>query len=319
MGGPRPGNYAASARESLPALPGDRGARSVNNGPMTTNQRTLAIDIGGTGIKAAVLKADGTMDGERQRVATTYPMPPDKLIRVISGLAAKLPAYARASAGFPGVVREGRVVTAPHFVTRSGPGTETVPALAAQWSGFDLAGTLAETLGVPVRVANDADLQGSDVISGKGLELVVTLGTGVGTGLFYNGHLAPHLEIAHHPFEKGRTYNEAIGEAARKKIGKRRWNRRVRRALRTLQGLINYDHLYIGGGNSGRVKFKLGPDVTIVDNDAGLLGGIKLWQTEELGSTRTAGSTPAKKAPARPAPVSPRRTPSGRTPPPPTR
>ncbi|MHB1444296.1 MAG: ROK family protein, partial [Acidimicrobiales bacterium] len=255
---------------------------------MTTNQRTLAIDIGGTGIKAAVLKADGTMDGERQRVATTYPMPPDKMIKVISGLTARLPAFDRASAGFPGVVREGRVVTAPHFVTKSGPGSEEVPALVAQWANFDLAGALAKALGVPVRVANDADLQGSDVISGKGLELVVTLGTGVGTGLFYNGHLAPHLEIAHHPFEKGRTYNEAIGEAARRQIGKRRWNRRVKRALRALQSLTNYDHLYIGGGNSGRVKFKLGPDTTIVDNDAGLLGGIKLWETEELGSTRSA-------------------------------
>ncbi|HVA43144.1 MAG TPA: ROK family protein [Acidimicrobiales bacterium] len=293
----------------------------------TTNQRTLAIDIGGTGIKAAVLHADGTMDGERQRVATTYPMPPDKLINVISGLAAKLPPFDRASAGFPGVVREGRVLTAPHFVTKSGPGTEEVPALVAQWDGFDLTGALAEALRVPVRVANDADLQGSDVISGKGLELVVTLGTGVGTGLFYNGHLAPHLEIAHHPFEKGRTYNEAIGEAARRQIGKRRWNRRVKRAIRTLDALINYDHLYIGGGNSGRVKFKLDPDITIVDNDAGLLGGIKLWQTEELGSTRSATAPPTKArpaakaapAPARRPPVSPRRTPSGRTPPPRTR
>jgi polyphosphate glucokinase len=271
---------------------------------MSSLPRTLAVDVGGTGIKAAVLDSTGNMHGERVRIATTYPMPPSKLVEVIGELAAKLPAFNRVSIGFPGVVREGHVLTAPHFVTESGPGTKVVPALSKQWAGFDLAGQVGTALSAPVRLANDADLQGADVVSGKGLELVVTLGTGLGTGVFYNGHLSPHLELAHHPFMKGLTYNEAIGEAARRKIGNRRWNKRVSKAITTLHDLFLYDHLYIGGGNSSRVTAKLGADTTIVDNQAGLLGGIKLWETDELGSRRPAGTTAspptsAKTAPAR--------------------
>lgn len=280
---------------------------------MSSEPRTLAVDVGGTGIKASVLDAGGQMDGDRVRVPTTYPMPPTKMVEIIRELAAKLPAFQRVSIGFPGVVRDGKVVTAPHFVTKSGPGTKVLKSLVSQWSGFDLAGETSKALAAPVRLANDADLQGSDVISGRGLELVVTLGTGVGTGLFYNGALAPHLELAHHPFMKDLTYNEAIGEAARRQLGSRRWNKRVQRAIRTLHDLILYDHLYIGGGNSRRIKFELGPDTTIVDNRAGLLGGIKLWETAQLGVGPSRPTpAPAKRAPRR-------KSPSGQTPPPPPR
>ena len=278
---------------------------------MSSETCTLAVDVGGTGIKASVLDAGGQMDGDRVRVPTTYPMPPTKMVEIIGELAAKLPAFQRVSIGFPGVVRDGKVVTAPHFVTKSGPGTKVLKSLVTQWSGFDLAGETSKALSAPVRLANDADLQGSDVISGRGLELVVTLGTGVGTGLFYNGALAPHLELAHHPFMKDLTYNEAIGEAARRQLGSRRWNKRVQRAIRTLHDLILYDHLYIGGGNSRRIKFELGPDTTIVDNTAGLLGGIKLWETAQLG-VGPGRPTPAQRAPRR-------KSPSGQTPPPPPR
>ncbi|MFN2606708.1 MAG: ROK family protein [Acidimicrobiales bacterium] len=239
---------------------------------------TLAIDIGGTGLKASVLDATGAMEVDRVRVPTTYPLPPPALVTALAGLVSPLPAYDRISAGFPGVVRKGRVLTAPHFVTAAGPGTEILPELVAAWRGFDLAGELSRALGKPAKVVNDADLQGAAVVAGHGLELVVTLGTGVGTGLFMDGHLAPHLEIAHHPFRKGQTYNEQIGDAARKRVGAKKWNRRVARALTTLDALLNPDHVYLGGGNAARVTLDLGPGVTVVDNAAGILGGIKLWE-----------------------------------------
>lgn len=258
--------------------------------------RTLAFDIGGTGLKAEVLDAAGQPVGDRARVDTTYPMSPQDMLEALAGLAAQLPGYHRISAGFPGVVRENRVLTAPHFVTVAGPGTAVDPELEKAWSGFPLGEELGRRLAAPARVANDADLQGAAVIKGVGLELVVTLGTGVGTGLFYRGILAPHLEIAHHPLRKGETYNEQLGEAARKRIGNRKWNKRVRLAIDALRGLVLYDRLYIGGGNSARIAFELRDDEEIVDNSAGLLGGIRLW--EGLGdwpapvSPGPAGSVP---------------------------
>jgi len=240
--------------------------------------RTLAIDIGGSGLKASVLDAHGAMVAPRVRVPTTYPMSPDALVAALTQLVAPLPSFDRVSAGFPGVVRNGRVVVALKFVTEGGPGTKVRPDLVAAWKDFDLAGALSEALGRPTRVANDADLQGAAVVAGNGVELVVTLGTGVGTGLFLDGRAAPHLELAHHPFRKGQTYDEQLGDAARRKVGAKKWNKRVREALDNFVVLLNPDHVYIGGGNAEHLDLDLGHDMTVVDNTAGILGGIKLWE-----------------------------------------
>ncbi len=264
---------ASDAVQPGPTAPGSpSGAPGAADG-----LRTLAIDIGGTGLKASVLDADGAMVADRVRIPTTYPCPPETMVKRLAGLVVPLPAYDRVSVGFPGLVRKGHVVTAPHFVTREGPGTEIVDELVAAWSGFDLAGQLAARFGKPTRAANDADLQGAAVVSGVGLELVLTLGTGFGTGLFYEGRLAPHLEVAHHPFRHGETYNQQLGEAALQEIGQKRWNKRVEKAITCLFELLHYDHLFVGGGNAKHLAFDLGPLGTVVDNKAGILGGIWLW------------------------------------------
>jgi polyphosphate glucokinase len=246
---------------------------------------TLAIDIGGTGLKASVLDASGAMVADRVRKATTYPMPPsgsDGMVPTLKKLVSPLPEADRVSAGFPGMV-----LSAPHFVTTSGPGSAEDEKLVGAWSHFDLAGALAEAIGKPTRVANDADVQGLAVIDGKGLELVITLGTGFGTALFLDGQLLPHLEIAHQPFRKGDTYNDQLGERIRKEIGDHRWNRRAQKAFRTLDAMFFFDRLYIGGGNASRVKRddlgELRDRTTVVDNTAGILGGIKLWEGHHLG------------------------------------
>ena len=244
---------------------------------------TLAIDVGGTGLKASVLDAAGAMVADRVRVETPYPLSPDRLTRVLAELVAPLPKAERVSVGFPGMVRSGKVLTAPHFVTVAGPGTEVDPALLAAWTGFGLAEALAAQLGRPARVANDADLQGAAVVGWKGFELVLTLGTGFGTGLFFDGRLLPHLEIAHQPFRKGETYNQQLGENARKEVGDDRWSKRVIKAVAILRDLTFFDHCYVGGGNAKRLGGNLPDDVSIVDNMAGILGGIKLWEGTHLG------------------------------------
>jgi polyphosphate glucokinase len=249
---------------------------------------TLAVDVGGTGLKASVLDADGAMVADRVKVPTPYPIPPDKLVTTLGKLVAPLPKAERASVGFPGMVRAGMVLSAPHFSCKHGPGSPVDDELAALWSNFDLTTALTEAFGMPTKVANDADVQGAAVVSGNGLEFVMTLGTGFGSGLFYEGRLMPHLEIAHQPFRKGETYNDQIGEAARKEIGEERWNRRVQKAIKNMRALMFFDHLYIGGGNSRRlVRDDLDDDVTIVDNTAGILGGIKLWETDHVAVTET--------------------------------
>jgi polyphosphate glucokinase len=238
---------------------------------------TLTVDVGGTALKASVLGLDGTLCCEPVRAATTYPCPPEALVRGLRELVRPLPAYDRVSVGFPGMVRAGRVLSASNLATTAGPGTATSPELLEAWSAFDLRAALESELGRPTRVVNDAELQGAAVVTGAGLEVVVTLGTGFGTAVFDDGRLAPHLELAHHPFRKGQTYDQQLGDAARKRIGTRRWNGRVAAAVEVLDTVFFYDHLFIGGGNSRRVKLDLGPKVSLVDNLAGILGGIRLW------------------------------------------
>ena len=238
---------------------------------------TLALDIGGTGLKASVLDATGVMLTDRARIKTTYPVTPDQLVEQLAGLAKPLPGYDRVSAGFPGVVRAGHVITAPHLVTVAGPGTKTSKTLLAQWGGFDLAGALTTTLGKPARVLNDADLQGLDVVTGHGLEVVVTLGTGFGTAVFANGRLGPHLELSQHPFRKEETYDEQLGDTARKRVGAKRWNKRLTEAIANLRTLFLFDHLYLGGGNTRHITIALPHDITVIDPNAGLLGGLRLW------------------------------------------
>jgi polyphosphate glucokinase len=273
-----PPDGTAATGASPGAAASDAAAKTEPRRPLT-----LGVDIGGTGLKASVCDADAAMVADRVKVPTTYPMSPDKLATTLTKLVAPLPAAERASVGFPGMVRDGRVLSAPHFSTKHGPGSAVDPDLLGLWSGFDLATALSEAFSLPTKVANDADIQGAAVVSGHGLEFMITLGTGFGTGLFYRGQLMPHLEIAHQPFRKGETYNEQLGEAARKEIGEERWNKRVQKAVTILRGLLFFDHLYIGGGNSRRVnRHHLDDDVTIVDNTAGIIGSVKLWSADHV-------------------------------------
>ncbi|MBI4501113.1 MAG: ROK family protein [Gemmatimonadetes bacterium] len=229
---------------------------------------TLAIDIGGSGLKATVLDPNGQMLVERIRVATPRPITPPILVDALVELAKPLPEFDRVSVGFPGVVRNGVVRTAINLDPQTFP-------------GFDLAVALESRFGKPVRVINDADMQGYGAIRGEGVELVITLGTGMGSALFCDGKLAPHLELAHHPFHKGRTYEHELGEQARRRFTRRKWNRRVKEAIEALRTLTNFDHMYIGGGNAKRLELELPADVTVVDNNAGVLGGIRLWESEK--------------------------------------
>jgi polyphosphate glucokinase len=236
---------------------------------------TLAIDIGGTGLKATVLDAKGRMRCERVRIPTPIGARPTRIVALLTELARSLPQYERVAVGFPGMVRDGRVLTAPNL------GNDL-------WKGFPLATVLGKALRAPVRLANDADVQGFAVIAGRGLELVVTLGTGFGTALYEDGRLCPHLEISQMPFRKGETYDQQLGNRTRKAIGDEKWQKRVWLAIENLRVLTTFDHLYIGGGNAARLVGPLPANVTVVDNRAGLCGGAFLWRDESGKAARSA-------------------------------
>ena len=234
---------------------------------MSENPRTLCVDIGGTGIKTLVLGPDGKAVGERKRVDTPRPATPRALVKAIVGLAGQQGAFDRVSVGFPGVVKKGVVHTAFN--------------LHKDWIGVDVDRVLTKELGKPVRAANDADVQGLGAAKGEGVELVITLGTGFGSSLFVDGRLVPNVQLAHHTGWNKKTYEDELGNKALKKAGKKKWNKRVSRAIESLSALFNYDRLYIGGGNAQKIKFELPPRVKVVSNVEGLLGGLALWNGEE--------------------------------------
>jgi polyphosphate glucokinase len=225
---------------------------------------TLAVDIGGTGTKTMLLDETGQSISERLRDETPHPATPEAIVDIIVKQAGQHGNFDRISVGFPGVVHDGVIFSAPN--------------LDKSWEGFDLANALSSRLGKPARVANDADVQGYAAIQGKGVELVITLGTGLGSALYLDGKLVPNLELAHHPFRGDKTYEECVGVKALKKSGKKKWNRDVARAIQELRKAINFQSLYIGGGNAKKLDGTLPTDTKVVDNTAGLLGGIALWR-----------------------------------------
>jgi polyphosphate glucokinase len=229
-----------------------------------TSPKFLSIDIGGSHIKATILNDSGALQMDYDKTPTPTPATPENVVSTIKTLVKSFPAYDMVSVGFPGYVKNGVIKTAPNLGTNF-------------WKDFDLSKKLSTELGKPARVVNDADMQGLGIVSGKGLEMVITLGTGFGTALLVDGQLMPHLELAHHPFAKGKTYDEYVGERGLEKEGLEKWNKRMKKVFKVLKTVINYDTLYIGGGNSDKLNFKLDKNMKIVTNQDGIKGGSRLW------------------------------------------
>jgi len=240
----------------------------------------LAIDIGGTGLKASILDRYGRMILDPVHLPTPYPCTPRILLGALVKLTAPLPSHDRISIGFPGVVRGGRVVTAPHFGNKA-------------WRGYPLEAAASERLKRPARLLNDAEVQGLGIIAGRGLEVVLTLGTGVGSAVFADGWLAPHLELAHHPLHNGKTYNEYAGNEALHRHGKKKWHRRVLNMIEIVESLLNYDVLYLGGGNARHLTVHLPRNVRTASNANGITGGIHLWDEAFWHNVRGGNARPA--------------------------
>jgi polyphosphate glucokinase len=249
---PKTATTAAAARKASPSA-----------SPTTHSPITLSIDIGGSKLKAMLLDSAGKPVSERQRVLTPEAPTPAAVLAGLEQLRKLLPRFDRVSVGFPGVIKRGTTWTAFN--------------LNPKWAGFGLQAELEKRWKKPVRVANDAAVQGYGAIKGDGVELALTLGTGLGSSLFTGGRLCPGLELAHHPW-KSKTYEDYLGQRGLDKFGKKAWNKFLKQAIDQTEKLFNWDHLYIGGGNTKKIDFKPGKNVKIVSNETGLLGGVALWR-----------------------------------------
>jgi polyphosphate glucokinase len=229
----------------------------------TKAPNTLAVDVGGTGLKIMLLDSKGKPLTDRVRTETPKDPTPARVLAVLNRLKTKVPKFDRVSVGFPGVIKRGTIYTAAN--------------LHPKWVGFNLQSELEKRWKKPVRVANDAAVQGYGAIRGKGVEMILTLGTGLGSALYTEGHLCPGLELAHHPWIKDKTYEDFLGKYGLKKHGHKRWNKLLAKAIEQTAATFNWDYLYIGGGNSKLITFPLGEKVQIVSNEDGLLGGVALW------------------------------------------
>jgi polyphosphate glucokinase len=228
---------------------------------------TLAIDIGGTRIKGTVLAGDGTLAATPKHIATPNPATPEQVLAAIASIVSSMPRFGRISAGFPGVVKRGHVITAPNLGT-------------PHWQGVGLATVLAKTFDAPARVLNDAAVQGLGVVAGPGLECVLPLGTGVGCAVYRARRLVLPLEFGQYRRRGKRTYDAYLGNAALRAKGVERWNKRLGRTIDEVVSLINCDVLYLGGGNARKVALQLPDNVRVVSNIAGMTGGLRLWDPD---------------------------------------
>jgi polyphosphate glucokinase len=227
-----------------------------------TTPVTLCVDIGGTGLKMLALSHDGKPLTERLRTLTPDPPTPKRLLAALDELRLQVPKFDRVSVGYPGVIKHGVTLSAAN--------------LHPKWIGFHLQKELEKRWKKPVRVANDAAIQGYAAIHGKDVEMILTLGTGLGSAIYVDGHCVP-LELGHHPWLK-KTYEDYLGRRGLKKLGEKRWNKLAAKAIEQTAHTFNWDHLYIGGGNTKKLKLKKHPHITIVSNMDGLIGGLALWR-----------------------------------------
>ena len=232
------------------------------------NEKILAIDIGGTHIKATILNDEGKFLKEYEIEKTPHTSSPAKVMAVIEDIAKRFPEYDKITAGFPGYIKNGIVKTAPKLGN-------------SLWKDYDLCKQLESVLGKPSILINDADMQGLSLSTGKGVEMVITLGTGFGSAILKDGVLMPHLELSLHPITATKSYNDYVGEAALLKIGKKKWNKRMEKVIDILKTVFNYDHLYISGGNARLLTFKLDKNISIDDNKEGIAGAAVLWKQKE--------------------------------------
>ena len=216
-------------------------------------RRVLAIDVGGTHVKARVSGQRETREFESGPTMT-----PRKMVARVRELTADLK-YDVISIGYPGVVAHGKIITEPYNLGRG-------------WVGFDF----RKAFGRPTQLMNDAAMQAIGSYEG-GRMLFLGLGTGLGSALVVDGTVAP-MELAHLPYKNGRTFEDYVGDGGRRRFGAKKWRRTVADVVEQLSKALEADYVVLGGGNAKKLK-KLPKNARLGNNEFAFLGGYRVWRT----------------------------------------
>lgn len=244
--------------------------------------KVLGIDIGGSAVKGApVDTASGKLLAERYRIETPKPLTPRAMAEAVTEVARNFHWRGRVGVGFPGVVHGSRTMTSAN--------------LHPQFIGLDAGKLFAKATKCSVSLINDADAAGIAEMkfgAGRGKNetvLLLTLGTGVGSALFYNGELFPNTELGHFPI-RGRSAERFVSSAARKRRGLtwQKWGGELGSYLRTLECLLWPELIIIGGGVSAKkqkffryVKCRTPIVAAAAQNEAGIVGAA-LWSEHQM-------------------------------------
>jgi predicted NBD/HSP70 family sugar kinase len=215
--------------------------------------RVLVLDIGGSHVKAVF----SDEPAREIRVVSGPRMTPGRMVRALLPRLRGRP-YAAVAIGYPGPVRHGRIVRDP-------------PHLGKGWVGYDF----ERAFGRPTRIVNDAAMQALGSYEG-GHMLFLGLGTGLGAAMILSGTLQP-MELGHLPYRKSRSFEEYVGEAARERLGRKKWRREVATVVEILRDALEPDYVVLGGGNVRRLG-RLPAGVRRGDNRNAFRGGVRLWQ-----------------------------------------
>ena len=218
----------------------------------------LVIDVGGQHVKILV-----TGQAVSRKFESGPKMTVQEMIEGVKRLASGC-SFDVVSLGYPGQVLRSRPVAEPRN-------------LAPGWVGFDF----EKAFGCPVRIINDAAMQALGSYQG-GRMLFLGLGTGLGSAMIVDGEVEP-MELAHLPFRKS-TFEDYVGERGLKRLGAKRWRRRVAEVVETLSAALQATDVVIGGGNVKKLKH-LPPNTRAGNNDNAFTGGFRLW--EEGGPIRS--------------------------------
>jgi len=213
-------------------------------------QVVLAVDVGGSHVK--VLLSSG---GERRRFDSGPALTAQQMVDGVKGVTGDW-AYDVVSVGVPAPVHDDRVVSEP-------------ANLGGGWFDFDF----EQAFGVPTKVLNDAAMQALGSYDG-GKMLFLGLGTGLGSALVVDSKVEP-LELAHLPFRKA-TFEDYVGEAARERLGKKKWREAVAETVERLTAAVQPDYVVLGGGNAKKLG-ELPPNARLGANENAFLGGFRLW------------------------------------------